>query len=246
MAISGFSRHGLCGLAGLIAAGSLSALGPAQAQPEIAGLVVDDDTGPIEGALVTIAGTDARACSDAQGEFRFPSTPGYGYTIRVVRNGYRAEHFNIVANTRDTSAAVVLRRENGSHFNDCRVRVISPRQPYWAEDPEYPPERITRMISGIIVDEVTAEPLRNVLVSTEPASATVRTSTNGTYAIWSNLEAGLYTVTASLEGYEDTEAVVRIPPGDNPGNTTADIPIRRAEEKKKRWFFPPLIRRKDD
>src|SRR5919202_949726 len=73
----------------------LLALVTAQAQTaSLHGLVTDPSGAAIPGAVVQAHGpnADARAKTDANGQYSFPTLPPGSYTIRVAAKGFAANH----------------------------------------------------------------------------------------------------------------------------------------------------------
>ena len=130
--------------------------------------------GPIVGAMVSISSLGYSNVTDSLGHYRLDGVPGntFPYALTASAQGYVNKTNDVYLSTGGvTQSDFVLTSLTGS-------------------------------ISGTVRDSETAEPLAGATVSVIVGTVTVTATTNadGTYRI-PNLDAGLYSLNASLEGF---------------------------------------------
>lgn len=191
----------------------------------IQGTIIDQAGSPIEGARVWFAGSNAKTCTNKQGKYSLPSREKYIYTVRAVRSNFSESQALVVATNGVRHADLVMYQNSSKAFSDCRIRAIKQSKPFWHADDEQRPSRIRGMIRGIVVDAHSNQLLSGVKITTRPATASITTDSNGSYAIYQRVWPGLYQVIATRDGFEQGVAQVRVMPTNEGGVSSVQADI---------------------
>jgi len=140
---------------------------------------------PLEGAMVTLLGTDNSAVTDEDGVARFNYLPLVNYTVRVEKEGY------IFA----TLAVSLI--PNGTFYLNVTLKEL-PAHPWCT-------------IIVTVKDYYTGEPIEGALVtitSTDANYTDSSTTNNNGLCFFSYIPAGEYTVRVEKDGYVTNETTV--------------------------------------
>lgn len=166
------ARCAILGLALALALTDPAALSGQQAPPApapsstITGLVTEADTGvPITGALVIVEGAGRAGRTGPRGTFAIDGIPAGTYTLRVRQFGYR-----------DT--ALRVRVAAGARVRHTLILAPDPLQ---LEGLTVTGEARNGLV-GLVIDEVSRQPLANTLLRLEPHSAAL-TDSIGVFAL---------------------------------------------------------------
>jgi hypothetical protein len=158
----------------------------AQTTGAISGVVTDSATGvPIYHAMVTACTYGSmcggRAVTDSNGYYMIDSLTEGNYNVVAHARGYRSFRFP------DTVAVVA-----GQTTPNINFQLI----------PRNPPPQNPAIISGVVIDSTTNEPIVGAVVMARTRRITQRaiTGPDGSYTI-TNLRAGTYRVSAHKMGY---------------------------------------------
>ncbi|MGQ9588402.1 MAG: carboxypeptidase regulatory-like domain-containing protein [Thermoplasmata archaeon] len=134
--------------------------------------VVRDDSGPINGATVSISALGYSNTTDADGKYRLSGIPAGTHDVTATAPGY------------DSKTEIVVMPVGGILSKDFLLKSQ------------------TGAISGYVLINVTLEPLEgaNVSVKVGDSTITVVTDSNGSYVI-RDLPAGKYTITVYRDGF---------------------------------------------
>jgi len=209
-------------LAILLSAGSTKAQ-----TGKLTGRILDVKTNdPVEGAVITIEGTDRATTSGIDGGYLFLRVASGTYTLRVDTPGYEsASSESVRVNEGETTTTdILLSRE---------VVPITPRM-LRAQHHLSPGH-----ISGIITDVVTGLPVEGALVSLAGTVVTTSSDRTGSYTFL--LDPGAYSLKAAATAYqpvsvddililsgEQVEVDIVIHPSVEPGSTRSQQTIRAA------------------
>ena len=171
------------------------ALQPAPTTGTISGTVTDASTSkPIAGASVSTQPAMTTATSDAQGNYAISDVDEGSYTVTASASGYMDNSTNVTVTAGQTTT--------------CNL--------------ELEPEPTTGTISGTVTEEGTGTPIAGASVSTQPATTTATSDAQGNYTI-SDVDEGLYTVTASASGHIDDSTNVTVTAGQT---STANLALQ--------------------
>jgi len=189
------------------------ALKPIPVSPTgITGIVLDDSTGlPIEGAVVVVVPlTWARpkmAVTGPDGMYELLGLKPGLYLALCIADGYAGEYYD---NTRRIWKAKPLRITQDNILEDIDFG-LAPR-----EEGAY-------MIAGQIIG-ADGQPIEGALVVAEDGDVVVTDVTDETGAYqMTNVPAGDYTITASVAGYEESNADAAVGGGENATSTTLSL-----------------------
>ncbi len=164
---------------------------------------VYNQAGGISNATVSISALGYSNRTDAEGNYRLYGIPGGTHSVIASASGYANQTRDVVLETGDFAT---------QHFN-----MVS----------------LTGWISGLVLHSSTMEPLEgaNLSVRMDSVTVTVASDVNGTYLI-PNLPAGVYSVTANLDGFNSsTVSDVTVESGEG----TEDVDILLQEKPTKLW-----------
>ena len=164
---------------------------------------VYDQAGGIANATVSISTLGYSNTTDADGNYRLYGIPGGTHSVTATAPGYANQTRDVPLETGDFAT---------QNFN-----MVS----------------LTGWISGLVLQSSTLEPLEgaNLSLRMDSVTVTVTSDVNGTYLI-PNLPAGIYTVSAVLDGFNSSTAT------DVPvesGKGTEDVDILLQEKPTMLW-----------
>ena len=154
---------------------------------------VYDQGGGIANATVSISTLGYSNTTDADGNYRLYGIPGGTHSVTATAPGYANQTRDVPLETGDFAT---------QNFN-----MVS----------------LTGWISGLVLQSSTLEPLEgaNLSLRMDSVTVTVTSDVNGTYLI-PNLPAGIYTVSAVLDGFNSSTAT-DVPVESGKGTEDVDI-----------------------
>jgi hypothetical protein len=168
---------------------------PAATTGKIGGIVTDAKTGAtIIGASVSTEPATSTVTTDAVGKYTINNVPPKSYTVTASASNYVAGSVNVTVTAGQTATANLALQ----------------------------PVPKTGTINGTVTDAGTGGPISGASVSTQPATATVTTDSQGKYTI-NDVTPSSYKVTASAGGYVSANVDVTVTAGQT---TTANLALQ--------------------
>ena len=150
----------------------------------VEGIVRDEAGVAIPGAMVVIEDAGLSATTAADGYYLFEDIPAGTYSIAASAHEYYPESALVtIEGGKTTTQDITLQA----------IRIYS----------------VSHVLSGAVKDSATGEPLWGVTVTIEGTSLSAITGDDGSYSI-SDVEAGVYNVTASKSGYASQTRTVTV------------------------------------
>lgn len=124
-----FKRTGLSALAAVAAVSLLGFDAPVQAQGAVSGTVVEAQTlEPVQGAQVTIQGSQLGALTDEEGQYRITGVPAGEQSVRVRLLGYRAATRTVTVTSGETVTADFELQVSAVELQQVVVNVVTGRE----------------------------------------------------------------------------------------------------------------------
>ena len=163
----------------------------------VSGTVKNVEGYALEGATVTIEGTDQSATTNGDGNYSIPGVEEGTYSITASKSGYSSQTQNVTVKS-DTPVDFTLNEETGTELSIDTFELTNTSNPAWAR------VTVNWAVSGSNLFSVKSEMIRNGSVVDSQTSSVSGSNASGTHELRHRGGTGTYSITLTVTDENET------------------------------------------